>query len=325
METIKTYLENMFMHLPDTHEVSKAKAELLSMMEDKYNELKSEGKSENEAVGIVISEFGNLEELASTLGLQQYITGEVPSATKKVSLDDAKRYIDICNKSGIRTALGVMLCILCPVPLLILGGLTEIGTYNENILGTIGIVLLLAIIAIAVAIFIMNDSFTENFKYIKKEPVHLDYQTQQFVKKEQEVTKTTNTLYMTIGVMLYIISVIPVIILGIMTSVNGFTGACAVVLTLILVSIATFLCIVADERKESYQSLLGEGKFANKSKTKTLNDKVQAIYWPIITCIYLGYSFWTFDWGRSWIIWPVAGVLSGAISAICNLVDKKAE
>ena len=325
METIKTYLANMFMNLPDTPEVSRAKEELLSMMEDKYNELKSEGISENEAIGIVISEFGNLEELASSIGLESYVAPAGVTPGKKVNADDAKRYIEVCKKSGIRTGIGVMLCILCPVPLLILGGLTELGTYNENVLGTVGIVLLLALVAIAVAIFIMNDSFTESFKWIKKEHIQIDYQTQLFIKKEQELTKTSRTMYTTIGVMLYIISVIPVIALGIMESVNGFVGACAVALTLVFVSIATFLCIAADELQESYQALLEEGKFADKTKGKTLTDKVLAIYWPVVTAIYLGYSFWTFDWGRSWIIWPVAAVLSGAISAICRVADKKTE
>ena len=55
METIKNYLENMFSHLPNTPEVQKAKYELYQMMEDKYNELISEGKSDNEAIGIVIA------------------------------------------------------------------------------------------------------------------------------------------------------------------------------------------------------------------------------------------------------------------------------
>lgn len=64
MDTIKSYLETMFANLPATAEVLKAKDELWGMMEDKYNELISEGKSENEAVGTVISEFGNLDELA---------------------------------------------------------------------------------------------------------------------------------------------------------------------------------------------------------------------------------------------------------------------
>ena len=70
MDTIKSYLETMFANLPATTEVLKAKDELWGMMEDKYNELISEGKSENEAVGTVISEFGNLDELAETLGLK---------------------------------------------------------------------------------------------------------------------------------------------------------------------------------------------------------------------------------------------------------------
>ena len=64
METIRNYLESMFADLPNTAAVLKAKQELYSMMEDKYTELREEGKAENEAIGIVISEFGNLDELA---------------------------------------------------------------------------------------------------------------------------------------------------------------------------------------------------------------------------------------------------------------------
>ena len=73
METIREYIESMFRNLPQTGKVLKAKQELLSMMEDKYEELKNEGKSENEAVGTVIREFGNLEELATELGIDEEI------------------------------------------------------------------------------------------------------------------------------------------------------------------------------------------------------------------------------------------------------------
>ena len=69
METIKDYIESMFKNLPQNEKVLKAKKELLQMMEDKYEELKNQGKSENEAIGTVISEFGNLEELAHELGI----------------------------------------------------------------------------------------------------------------------------------------------------------------------------------------------------------------------------------------------------------------
>ena len=54
MEAIKSYLENMFLHLPKTAEVMRAKEELAQMMEDKYSQLRSEGRTDNEAVGQVI-------------------------------------------------------------------------------------------------------------------------------------------------------------------------------------------------------------------------------------------------------------------------------
>ena len=69
METILNYLDNMFINLPQTSEVLRAKEDLMEMMEDKYNELMSEGKMQNEAIGIVISEFGNIQELIDELGI----------------------------------------------------------------------------------------------------------------------------------------------------------------------------------------------------------------------------------------------------------------
>ena len=73
----------MFANLPATAEVLKAKDELWGMMEDKYNELISEGKSENEAVGTVISEFGNLDELAETLGLNRQSSAPVDNRRRQ--------------------------------------------------------------------------------------------------------------------------------------------------------------------------------------------------------------------------------------------------
>jgi hypothetical protein len=77
MEAIKSYLNNMFKNMSSTQEVVRAKEELLQMMEDKYTELRQQGKTENEAVGAVISEFGNLEELAPQLGIAPQVTASL--------------------------------------------------------------------------------------------------------------------------------------------------------------------------------------------------------------------------------------------------------
>ena len=106
METIREYIESMFKNLPQTEKVLKAKQELLSMMEDKYEELKNEGKDENEAVGTVIREFGNLEELAAELGIDEEIN-EKKSASKKqvISLETLKEYLKEAEKRSVLSAL----------------------------------------------------------------------------------------------------------------------------------------------------------------------------------------------------------------------------
>ena len=76
MDTLKNYLEGMFAGLGNSPEVLKAKEELLSMMEDKYNELRQQGLNNNTAIGQVITEFGNLEELAEVLGIQQQVSSQ---------------------------------------------------------------------------------------------------------------------------------------------------------------------------------------------------------------------------------------------------------
>ena len=96
METIRNYLNAMFAGLPDTPEVRRAYEELAAMMEDKYTELMEEGVTENEAVGTVISEFGNLDELAQTLGIEDYLSGRGISAD--LSKDSAPEQ-DIPNRA----------------------------------------------------------------------------------------------------------------------------------------------------------------------------------------------------------------------------------
>lgn len=60
-----------------------------------------------------------------------------------------------------------------------------------------------------------------------------------------------------------------------------------------------------------------EGEYTAKAKKiDRKTEKWAAIYWPLVTAVYLGYSLYTFDWGRSWIIWPVAAVFSAVLKAI---------
>ena len=52
-------------------------------------------------------------------------------------------------------------------------------------------------------------------------------------------------------------------------------------------------------------------------RNKTAQTIVE-IYWPVVTCIYLIVSFITFNWGLTWIIWPIAGVLHRVVVINCR-------
>jgi len=69
MDAIDTFLDAMFVPYPATPRLLEAKGELRAMMEDAYADAIGRGKTHNEAVGQVITDFGNLEELAPALGI----------------------------------------------------------------------------------------------------------------------------------------------------------------------------------------------------------------------------------------------------------------
>ncbi|SEW01375.1 permease prefix domain 1-containing protein [[Clostridium] fimetarium] len=343
MDTIKMYIENLFQSLPKTNEVIRAKEELIAMMEDKYNELKIQGKSENEAIGIVISEFGNIDELKEELGINNNSNGYENNTTNKgvpvrsISLEETKDFIQSTSKFALKIAMGVILCILSVVPLIILVGLSggdnsidvangilffEANAVPEKVALAIGLTILFVFVAIAVALFIISGLQYEKYSYIKKENFELDYLASNYVKDLKENETAEFGIKITLGVILCIISVIPVVIAGtLFDDLSDGVAAVCVGLLLIIVAASVYLFITAGMKRDSYKQLLHEEEYASKNvNNDDLAGKVASVYWPIATAIYLGWSFITMDWGRTWIVWPIAGVLFGGIAAVCNII-----
>ena len=223
METIRNYLENMFLNLPNTPEVYKAKNELWQMMEDKYTELKAEGKSENEAVGIVISEFGNLDELAADLGIASFMhSPQMQPTGRPLSLEDAKAYLKDSARHAYRIGLGVMLCIIsCCGPIFFdaIG-----GTYfhQTDLLDAIGVTVMFLLIAIAVGLFIYSGVQINHWEYLKKEPIVTDFATTDYIHHEMEHYKPGYALLLTIGIALCIICAVPAIVLDALFASDPF-------------------------------------------------------------------------------------------------------
>lgn len=321
METIKNYLEAMFANLPNTEQVRKAKSELLQMMEDKYNELIEDGITENAAVGTVISEFGNLDELAEELGIREEVfpVDVTPQVVRRfVSMDEAKDYVSDSVSKGLRVAIGVMLCIMCVTGVMI----SEILKASD----TVGILLMFGMMAIGISLFIYSGVVFSKWNFVKKEACQIDINTASYLSDELEHYMGAHALRLTIGIVLCAICWLPAAVFGEIRALDELGG----VLLFVMVSVGVFLIIYTSSIKSAYESLLRlndintiSGHYAKNQEVEYINDGVKVmmeVYWSVITCIYLAWSFLTFHWYVTWIIWPIAGIV---FSVLKNCLRKR--
>ena len=78
-----------------------------------------------------------------------------------------------------------------------------------------------------------------------------------------------------------------------------------------------------DSASEAFvpQDLLQEDDYTPEKKAAGKRISwFPGVYWLGITAIFIAYSFITNNWGRSWIIWPIAGVLFAAIYAVLQAI-----
>jgi len=94
-------------------------------------------------------------------------------------------------------------------------------------------------------------------------------------------------------------------------------GVAPLVILLFTIGFSVFLFVTAGMLGEAYDTILGKGDYKNKASNNKIEKfvgTIAAVYWPTIVAAYLLWSFVGNAWHISWVIWPVAGVLFGAIA-----------
>ena len=234
--------------------------------------------------------------------------------TIKVSMEEANQYLDMKSKGSRIVANATSLCILSPVPLIVLGTMTE-----DHILIGFSLVLLLVLVAIAVYLFVNYGLRESHMQHLEKEIFETEYGVSGMVRERRDKYEPTFTRNIAIGVVLCILSVIPTIMAGVM-EVEDYMSGISVGLLLIIVSIGVNILIRAGMIKSSYDTQLQEGEYTIEEKhLKKKTDAFSGAYWCLMVAIYLGWSFWTNNWKFTWIIWPVAGVLYAAVLGLVKM------
>ncbi|MCI8375202.1 MAG: helix-turn-helix domain-containing protein [Lachnospiraceae bacterium] len=251
-------------------------------------------------------------------------SGEEPEERlRKVSLEEANAFIEQKKRQALPQALSVAAYILCPVLLIFLAGYTELPTarLSEDAAAGIGLVALLLSVGVATVGNLLLGSRMERYEYLKNGSFHLQYGVEGIVRKRQEEMAGHYRICVAAGTFLCITAVLPIFLVMSFLGENEFAGVIAVDFMLILVAVGVFLYVWAGEEWGACQILLQEGEFTPERQGQ---KPFMKIYWCVVTALYLGVSFWTFDWHRTWMIWPCAGVLSGAIKMILRMKSGKA-
>ena len=164
----------------------------------------------------------------------------------------------------------------------------------------------------------------ERYAWLEREQLDTLYGVSGMVRERQERFRPVYTRQMTLGVVLCVLAVIPVFLVLLVGENDDFYGACGMALLLALVAVGVLLIVRCSVVWGSYQMLLQEGEYSRPAKEARRSFQTYGgIYWGLVTAAYLAWSFLGGSWDRSWIIWPVAGAVYGAVCGILSALRQK--
>ena len=247
-------------------------------------------------------------------------------AKRQVSMEEANTFLNIKKEAAPIIANATALCILSPILLILLLAFSEnrLLPITGSIALGIGCTVLFILVAIAVFLFITCSIRMNRLEELEREPFETEYGVTGMVREKKRNFEERFSRGIAVGVVLCIVSLIPLLIVGTMDAPEG--GVCVMVcvaVLLALVALGVNLIIRVTIIKGSYDVLLQEGEYSQKEKrVKEKLDTFSSVYWCLATAIYLGWSFWSMRWDFTWLVWPVAGVLFAAVSGIARMVIK---
>lgn len=334
MNVINAYLDTMFSAYPQTPRMLEAKAELQTMMEDAYTAHIAAGASENEAVGKVITEFGNLDEVAPVLGIASDLApgggesaaeGEEDPDYPKITLERAQQYAGAAERTRWKQGIAVALFVLSPIPMFLLVALSNLSSASDEPgsliiegAGSIGMIPLLLIVAIGVMLLISRSRELRPFSDIAEGDFtgtpEVDAWSEQLVRTHDG----RRSVALQIAVTLWILAAAPLFISTLLfNDVAGnqstLFGLC---LTLVIVAIGLLVFLPATWAWGVNNVLTAtEDDWDMGEDPSSFFSVVAAVYWPLLVVIYLAWSFIWDAWDRSWIVWPIGAVLFGVLAS----------
>lgn len=328
MDTIKNYLDSLFVNVEPTEETIQLKNDLLAHMEDRYHELLEEGKNEHEAIGAVISEFGSIDELLEEIDLKKaegeneepfveeaYQAAYADDSRETMELSDFHNYVRERKKAAVMIGTGVFAVLMSVF--------SEIFFNGPVYISGVGNALFFLFVAIAVGLFIYGGM---TFSRAKRQlnDLFITREVRQAAQGEQEGFARSFTFCIILGVMACILSVAP----AALTYSSTYSSSVGEALMFPIIGCGVFLFIYGGVVKATFSQFLSKDIFVDeenigpnallRSRDKDYYQKKRwfaKIFWPIVVAFYFLFSFTTGSWAMSWIIFVIAGIFEDSFES----------
>ncbi|MEI5995499.1 permease prefix domain 1-containing protein [Candidatus Enterococcus mansonii] len=324
MKTIREYIESLFLNVVETEQTKQLKGDLLASAEDRYEDLKSQGKSENEAIGGVIAEFGSIDELLNEMNIKQDFMDERGYELDGITVAEAVEFLRIRRRGATLIGSGVMI--------IMLGIATFFGSmalFGEGIAEGFGFLFILLGAAIGVPLFIIAGMSISNTNK-QLDDRFIPIQVKNEVKTRKQAFQRSFLFCIVTGVVLCILSIIPAVFFEEVYGEENIGIACL----LLLASVGVFFFIFGGMIMGSFSEIIDRTYFISDEdelgpRAKAERAKkvpvwfqiVEKIYWPIVVGIFLIQGLLLGNWGTNWTIFPVAGILFWIIESIFSGED----
>ena len=246
---------------------------------------------------------------------------------RRVTMEQASTYLALRKAAAPKIAVATALCIISPVTLILLSGMSEVqrSLISENAATGIGLCVLLGLVAIAVSIFLRTAAQVREFKFLEDEPFETEYGVAGMVRQRQQEYKETHTRLTTVGVVLCVLAAVPLFAAMCLRG-SDLLYVAAVCALLVLVAIGCLALVTSGVYQGATEQLLEEGDYTRpQKKHHKLMGTVTMIYWLTATAVFLIYTYGPSGNAQpqsGWIIWAVAGVLYAAVMGIVRIIGR---
>ena len=257
----------------------------------------------------------------------EYAPETAQPALRRVTMEQASRYLELRRQAAPRMALATFLSVLSPVPLLSFSEMSQSARFGitENAAAGLGLCAMLVLVAAAVALFLTCGARTKEFDFLDKEPFETEYGVSGMVRERQSAYAPQCARRRLLATMLCILSVLPLFAgLSVLPAADDVVYIAAVCVLLFMVGLGCIAFVYSGTYHGAMEKLLEEGDYSrdNKGRRKVVGT-ISAAYWLIVTAVFLVMMFspnTPMMPRETWIIWAVGGVLYAAVMAVVRLL-----